>query len=305
MSACIICGDSRQAAVHRGSDRLYRTTDETFDIVRCGGCGLMRLDPVPSDLSRFYPSGYWHEPGRLAEMYRKLVIRDHVRFVRRALRMAPGRGYEQRVLDVGCGSGLFLGALTGVKGIGMDVSARAAAAAWRRYGVPAIVGDLNAAPFGEASFDLISMFHVLEHLPDPGAYLRAARRLLAPGGRLVVQTPHLDCWQYRAFGARWIGLDIPRHLFDFRLEDLRRLLEMSGFRVARIKHFSLRDNPACLATTLAPGLEPVARANRGEHPGGALYLALTVASLPFSLVEALFGHGATIMIEAALNEGAK
>jgi SAM-dependent methyltransferase len=202
---------------------------------------------------------------------------------------------------VGCGSGLFLKAL-GVKGTGMDVSSRAAAAAWRRYGVPAIVGELTAAPFGESSFDLISMFHVLEHLPDPAAYLRAARRLLAPGGRLVVQTPHLDCWQYRAFGASWTGLDIPRHLHDFRLKDLRRLLEVCGFRIARVKHFSWRDNPASLATTIAPDLEPVARANRGERSGGALYLALTAASLPFALAEALFGHGATIMIDAVMIE---
>jgi SAM-dependent methyltransferase len=155
------------------------------------------------------------------------------------------------------------------------------------------------APFPEGSFDLITMFHVLEHLKDPAGYLAAARRLLAAGGKLVVQTPNLDCWQYRLFGARWSGLDAPRHLYDFRLEDLRSLLENNGFRICRVKHFSWRDNPTSLATTIAPHLEPVARAARGARPRNALYLALTLVSLPFALLEAVFGHGSSVMLEAA------
>ena len=237
------------------------------------------------------------------------MIRDHLGFARRALgcsmgcsmRRSMGRGL--RVLDAGCGSGLFLRELLArdpaLMAVGIDASPRAAALASRRYGVPAIAADLARAPFADASFDLIAMFHVLEHVRDPAAYLGTVRRLLAPGGRLVVQTPNLDCWQYRVFGTRWSGLDMPRHLYDFRLQDLRRLLESCAFRVIRVKHFSWRDNPAGLATTIAPGLEPVARAARGGQSRNAFYLALTAAALPFAALEALFGHGSSVMIEAA------
>jgi SAM-dependent methyltransferase len=299
---CPLCAESRSIVIHKGSDRLYRTTNEIFTVVRCAGCGLARLDPAPADIARFYPDAYWYEPGRLEEIYRRLVMRDHLRFARRA----PGQGL--RVLDVGCGSGLFLRELRAanpaMKAVGMDASPQAAALAWRGYRVPAVAADLQRAPFGEASFDLITMFHVLEHLPDPAAYLTAARRLLARGGKLVVQTPNLDCWQYRIFGARWSGLDIPRHLYDFRLRDLRRLLESCAFRVIRVKHFSWRDNPTGLATTIAPGLEPVARAARGAGSRNALYLALTAAALPFAALEAFFGHGSSMMIEAVMIEAA-
>jgi len=297
-STCALCGETRTTAIHGISDRLYRTTEEIFTVARCGGCGLARLDPPPAQPSLYYPTGYWHEPGRLAETYRRLVIRDHVRFARRALK--DGR----RVLDVGCGSGLLLRELRATKPdlkvMGLDASTQAAAIAWRAKRVPVVTADLTCPPLPEASFDLITMYHVLEHLNNPAAYVEAARRLLAPGGKLVAQVPNLDCWQYRVFGYRWSGLDVPRHLYDFRLDDLRRLLSNSGFRIERVKHFSWRDNPAGLATTMAPGLEPVARSVRGAAPRNLLYLALTAASLPFAALEALCGHGSSVMVEAAI-----
>lgn len=292
MSPCPICADVRRTPLHTGRDRLYRTTRDAFSLIRCARCGMARLDPVPEDLARFYPAGYWHRPTRLQEIYRRLTIADHVAFARRAL------GAGRRVLDVGCGSGLFLNRLRAPEGFGLDTSPRAAAVAREVYGVEVVVGDLARAPFRATAFDLITMFHVLEHLPDPGAYVEAARRLLAPGGRLVVQTPNLDSWQYRVFGPRWIGLDVPRHLCDFRARDLRRLLEDRGFRILREKHFSWRDNAACLATTVAPAWEPVARASRGLPPRGLAYLALTAAALPFAVAEAACGRGATVMLEA-------
>jgi SAM-dependent methyltransferase len=149
------------------------------------------------------------------------------------------------------------------------------------------------------------MFHVLEHLPDPRAYLVAARELLAPDGRLVVQVPNAASWQFRLLGRRWSGVDVPRHLFDFRSRDVERLLEACGMVVVRRKYFSLRDNPAGLASSVAPGLDPMARRVRrvAESDGARLakdlaYLALAAAALPFTLAEAAFGAGSTVMMEA-------
>jgi hypothetical protein len=106
-------------------------------------------------------------------------------------------------------------------------------------------------------------------------------------------------------GANWTGLDVPRHIHVFRSSDLRRLLRSCGFEIVREKHFSLRDHPAGLATGLAAGLDPVARAIRGSDHGGAgrlvkdlLYFGLTAAVLPFTLIESLFGKGSSVMIEA-------
>jgi hypothetical protein len=149
------------------------------------------------------------------------------------------------------------------------------------------------------------MFHVLEHLYDPASYLDAAHQLLRPDGRLIIQVPNAACWQFLLLGERWNGIDVPRHLIDFRLSDVDSLLDSCGFEVLRRKHFSLRDNPAGLATSLAPTLDPMARRMRQivETPRrrlikDLLYMGLVVGSIPFTLVEAACRAGSTIMVEA-------
>ena len=311
MSACLVCGCNRSAQLFTATDRLYHTTAKEFAVVRCQECGLARLDPQPAagELRAYYPENYWFAPdesaaSRMEEAYRRLVLRDHVRFVTQALGGSRARG---RLLDVGCGGGLFLGMMRerGYRVVGLDVSREAAAVAWKRQQAPAVCGDLANAPLGAGSFAGITMFHVLEHVHDPRAYLEAARELLAPDGRLVVQVPNAASWQFRVLGRWWNGLDVPRHLFDFRDRDVEKLLEACGLEVVRRKYFSLRDNPAGLASSLAPGLDPMARRVRriAESAGARLakdlaYFALVAAALPFTLAEAAFGAGATVMMEA-------
>ena len=312
MSACPVCGSERTARLFTGSDRLYRTTAKEFAVVECRECGLARLDPQPDpeELRRYYPAGYWFAPdgsaaSRMEEAYRRMVLRDHVRFVERALRESKARG---PLLDVGCGGGLFLGMLRdrGFRVVGLDWSREAAAIAWKRQGAAAVCGSLEKAPFASGSLGAITMFHVIEHLYDPRAYLIAARQLLEGKGRLIVQAPNAACWQFRILGRKWNGIDVPRHLYDFRDGDLERLLESCGFEVARRKYFSLRDNPAGLASSLAPGLDPMARRVRGapSGPGWArlakdlTYFALVAAAVPATAIEAAMRAGSTVMIEA-------
>jgi SAM-dependent methyltransferase len=193
----------------------------------------------------------------------------------------------------------------GFRVVGLDLSPEAAAVAWRYQQVPAVAGDLEYAPFRPGSFAGITMSHVLEHLPDPRAYLAAAHRLLQPDGRLVVHVPNASSLQFRLLGRRWNGIDVPRHLFDYRKQDVFRLLESMGFELMRSSSFSLRDNPAGLAISLAPGLDPMARRVRKVPESAAVrltkdlvHLALVGAALPFTLAEAGLGAGSTVMMEA-------
>jgi SAM-dependent methyltransferase len=162
-----------------GSDRLYRTTDKIFLIVECRNCRLIRLYPQPSpiELRDYYPPGYWFVPessaaDTLEQAYRRFVLRDHLRFVERALRESEEEGL---VLDVGCGGGLFLqmlGERRKSKVVGLDFSLDAANVAWRRAGVPAVCATLTRAPLAPGSCAAITMFHVLEHLYDPASSQR-------------------------------------------------------------------------------------------------------------------------------------
>jgi len=310
-SQCPACSGQEFELLFTSSDRLYHTTAEKFRVVECTRCRLMQLTPrpAPAELEKYYPKNYWFTPetsaaGRLEEAYRRLVLLDHVRFVERALREC---GESGPLLDVGCGGGLFLRLARerGLRVMGLDFSFDAAHAAWSVNGAPAICASLSSAQFARESCAAVTMFHVLEHLYQPRDYLQAAHELLRPRGRLIIQVPNAACWQFRLLGASWNGVDVPRHLYDFRPADLDRLLDPCGFEVVLRKYFSLRDNPSGLATSLAPRLDPMARRIREvkEGPGerlvkDLLYAALVVAALPFTAVEAACDAGSTIMIEA-------
>ena len=296
-----MCGSDAATMVFSSTDRLYGLTDKTFDILRCAECGMIRLSPQPSgeELKAYYPDTYWFAPettttSGLEQTYRRLVLRDHLAFLRHL------RG---PILDVGCGGGLLLAMLRerGVQGIGIDFSHSAGRAA-SRQGIPVVCGALADAPFPSGTFQAITMFHVVEHVPDPGGCLAAAHTLLADDGRLIVQVPNAASWQARLLGKKWVGFDVPRHLYTFREPDIVRLLQRHGFKVVRRKHFSLRDNPASLATSMAPSLDPMASKVRGKARlplvKDLAYLSLMLASLPFAAIEAGFKHGATIMVEA-------
>jgi len=309
---CPACASPAVRLLFSATDRLYQTTAKVFQIVECRNCRLIRLYPQPSptELGQYYPPDYWFTPeagaaDKLEQWYRRVVLRDHLHFVERALRESEEQG---PVLDVGCGGGLFLQMLAerdGRRVVGLDFSLDAAHVAWRRSGVPAVCATLSRAPFASSTCAAITMFHVLEHLYDPGSYLDAAHQLLKPDGRLIVQVPNAACWQFLILGERWNGIDVPRHLIDFRQSDVDSLLDHCGFEVLRYKHFSLRDNPAGMATSLAPGLDPMARRLRhvSETPRQRLckdlmYVALAGLSLPFTFLEAACRAGSTIMVEA-------
>ena len=109
-------------------------------------------------------------------------------------------------------------------------------------------------------------------------------------GKLFLQVPNADCWQFLLLGSNWSGLDVPRHLIHFRAEDLEHLLDDCGFQVVRRRFFSLRDNPAGLATSLCPQLEPVSRRVRKVKESNTtrllkdlLYLATRVGRCAFHL----------------------
>ena len=308
---CPVCGEAGYRPLFRTTDRLYQTTNKVFQVVECRGCRLIRLEPRPSpeELPDYYPPEYWYVPDagsatRLEEAYRRFVLRDHLRFVLRAI---ENSGVSGLVLDVGCGGGLFLRMLEerGVAVLGLEHSHAAAKAAWRQNRVAVVCGDLSKSPIEPGTCALVTMFHVLEHLDDPSSYLRSARDLLRPGGRLVVQTPNASSWQFWLFRECWNGVDVPRHLVNYRRKDLENLVQHCGFQVLRRKQFSLRDNPAGFATSIAPGLDPMGRRVRkaGESPGtklarDLLYFGIVLAAAPFTLLEAACGAGSTIMLEA-------
>lgn len=319
--ACPVCSSAGAAFFSLGHDRLFGLAHGRFLLYRCGSCGCIFQFPIPDDglLSHFYPDEYWWSEkqrgsglaslvNRLERTYREFVVRDHVRFLLRCARQSSG---GRTLLDIGCGSGTFLSVARrhGFSAYGMDRSARAVAAARSLHGIEVRRGEIGSGVWEGRRFDFVSMFHVLEHLPDPRTGLSYAAGLLEPAGSLLIQVPNVASAQARIFGQRWYGLDVPRHVINFSPRALELLLEEAGFRIHGTARFSLRDNPASIASSLVLRLDPIGRHGRGRSRGapveGALefvYLGMVLVSLIPALLESLLGYGGTLWVWARKNK---
>lgn len=172
-----------------------------------------------------------------------------------------------------------------------------------------VLKRLQRARFNKGSFAVISAIHVLEHQHHPVETLQLIRNLLLDGGSLVLKVPNANCWQALLLGHRWNGCDFPRHAAMFRREDIKAILERCGYKVLRWRQFSLRDDPMGLATSLCPWLDPTIRQYRQTRESwlervfkNALFAALVLLALPFTLLEWAGDAAASLMVEAAATE---
>jgi SAM-dependent methyltransferase len=249
MVPCALCAGRRFSVVHRACPDSRGRHPGRFDVVRCADCGLVQTNPRPDPdaIGAYYAADYGPHarpadagpPGLALRLARSLL---HLPYRLRYGPVDPRPALPRagaRVLDIGCGSGRDLAelAVRGWEVWGIEPSPQAAEAARQHLGVGAErihVGRAEEARFEPASFDLVTAWHVLEHLHDPAAVLRGARAWLRPGGTLQLAVPDVESLESRLFGRRWFGLDLPRHLYHFAPATLGALLERSGFRVLRI-----------------------------------------------------------------------
>jgi SAM-dependent methyltransferase len=146
----------------------------------------------------------------------------------------------RRLLDVGCGNGAFLRQAreAGWEGVGVEPSGASARDSHDSLGVTVLTCNLEEAPLDPGSFDVVSFWHVLEHVTDFRSALRAAARLLAPGGGLVIAVPNFESWECRFYRNRWALFDVPRHVNFFTPANLRMLLGECRLEVEREGQFS-------------------------------------------------------------------
>jgi SAM-dependent methyltransferase len=255
-SPCLLCGGRRWSIVIEAPDPAPAGAGLWFAVVQCQDCGLCFTNPRPSarSITQFYTDHHFPDRARRkhAPWWRRLpLLRPRAD---KRVQAIPWNG-EGRLLDFGCGGGAFLARMhrRGWRVTGLDMSTIAVQRIRTELGLRALSGSLPHPELPEGGFDVITMWQSLEHVHDPVAVLRGARRLLAPGGRLVVEVPNIDSLPFRWFGQGWFGLDLPRHLTHFVPETLCRMLVRAGFRpgpVRMVRHSDWVRASARLAARL-------------------------------------------------------
>ena len=224
---CRVCRSRSAASVVVGREQMFGELEE-FDYVECANCGAVQIGRIPGDLARHYGGGYYSldvSRESLVKLALKLLRARDARgqrtpgggLVRRLAPLPPlpswftqlGMGFDDRILDVGCGSGQFLLALrnSGYRNLeGVDPYL----ASDVRYG-----GGVRISKCGiegaTGKYKLVAMLDSFEHMPDQLSALRAARGLLDEPGFVVIRMP-VVAWAWREYREHWVQLDAPRHL---------------------------------------------------------------------------------------------
>jgi SAM-dependent methyltransferase len=246
---CLACGSSTY-------EKLFAAPSDPviefgyFDVVACTRCGLRYTNPRPiaAAVAHFYGTAYYGpEHRRFFGPLENLITF----FRRRRLDRVERHRRTGRLLDIGCGRGLFL-ALARQRGwevAGTELSPEAAASGRQKYELSVFAGDVTQAQYPTNHFDVVTLFHVLEHLSLPRATLEEVKRILKPRGLLVVAVPDAGGWQARWGGPHWFHVDVPRHTVHFTRESLADMLRRTGFAIVREYHFSLEYDPFGLLQT--------------------------------------------------------
>lgn len=292
-------------------DNVFFCAPGQWTMWRCDDCRSAYLDPrpTPETIHLAYASYYTHTAPALSPKFDSLPLRARIRrvlgngyrnwrygtrhpdssrigvvlalalpWLRRSNDIDfrhlphPDATKGRRVLDVGFGSGAFLdlAASAGWQAFGCDPDPTAVENA-RARGLDVRLGGVEAWADDEACFDAITMSHVIEHVHDPVATIRAVHRLLRPGGQFYIDTPNSDALGHQHYGPFWLGLDPPRHLAVFQWQAMTRMLATSGFHDIRCKTYPLMNGWGRASAKIAAGIS-VFSPDSNDVPGPSLLL---------------------------------
>lgn len=287
-----------------------------YKLVKCN-CGLIFVNPIPESLLELYPSDYkphkttsiqqstrnrfmhsirsfFSRPGGESYIYHKissLFYSLYNMFSYRSLPPARGKG---NLLDVGCGTGDYLLIMQklGWQVTGVEVNPNAVTAC-RNMGLNIKKGNIRDIDFQEGSFDLVTMWHSLEHFENPGEVLLKVRRLLKEGGKIMIGIPNYNSIDRKIFREYWNGFEIPLHLYHFSPETVKLLLQHAGFGNCKVNS---KIRPMDMNSSIKNFLNQ--RILREELKSRRVNFFLLFFSIPLATMSYLFGQTSIISVHA-------
>lgn len=319
VDSCPVCAGKERRVLHKDlRDRIFFCASGEWTLHECLGCKSAFLDPrpTPETIHLAYQNYYTHQQSErlppedlhgvrwlqrvLANGYKNWRFGSNLQpssflgviaasfmptsraILNRQFRQLPPVPRGGRLLDVGFGDGSFLenARSIGWDVVGVDPDIETVKNA-RERGLDVYHGSLEALDSMSNYFDVITMCHVIEHLYDPMASLRACYRLLKPNGYIWLETPNINSLGYSRFQENWRGLEPPRHLVLFNSESLRKALFDVGFSgVKYLPQPSPCDGIYTLSQRIQDGLDP--------HLNAPISLRLRIEIVMTKFIEKFF-----------------
>lgn len=255
--SCLICGSKRSETIFKTSDRFDIEAGEIFTITRCSACDFIYLNPRPTvaAIGSFYRSaGY--QPFLSSQQKTSLLDKGY-RLLRKSTVVAKRRKIERlktggRLLDIGCGTGEFLHEMQSnsweVSGIEKDP--QAATFARETFDMQISTDDLAENKYLEKSYDVVTLWHVLEHLYEPTETLAIISGILKDDGLILVAVPNVASFDAEFYSENWVALDAPRHLYHFTPGSMEALTDKADLRILKARQMPLDAFYNCLMSEL-------------------------------------------------------
>ncbi|MBX2964934.1 MAG: class I SAM-dependent methyltransferase [Cyclobacteriaceae bacterium] len=235
ITCCPVCSGTQLSGFHSCED--HTVSHETFNISVCAGCGLGVTTPRPGDenigsyyLSDEYISHSGNSSGVTGVLY-KSARKITLGWKKKLVESYSSKGH---ILDYGCGTGEFLQHMQAsgweISGVEPSQVAREKAERITQKKVYETVDSLS-----QKKFNVITLWHVLEHIPNPNETLKQFKTLLAESGTVFIAVPNYKSPDAQHYKQHWAGYDVPRHLWHFSSDSMRKLLEANGFKIEAIK----------------------------------------------------------------------
>jgi len=233
ISKCILCCEKLAGTDRKVTDHFC--TGKKFDLLICPGCELIYTSPLPSKdkIGEFYRfSGYVshsEKPGnffqRIYFFIRKIMIKKKIRFIK------PHLGDSKRILDYGSGTGVFLARCikNNFNAFGYEPDDRAGNIAREKIGSDVMLSLQDIDNQQLEKFDMVTLWHVLEHIYDLDPAMKRFNRILRDKGMLVLALPNYESFDASYYKELWGGYDVPRHLYHFNFNAIKVLAKKYGY----------------------------------------------------------------------------
>ena len=230
---CPVCNSSRFSDFLEVED--YFLSNEVFSLKRCNTCGFVLTNPRPKEnnLGLYYQSEEYISHSSSKESFTDKIyysVRNYT--IKQKFKLISKHVKDGKILDIGCGTGEFLNYFKakGWNTTGIEPNETAREIAIKKHGLN-VHFEAQLDKLKKSSFEVITMWHVLEHVPDLSSRIKQLKSLIKENGILIIAVPNIDSKDAKTYGKFWAALDVPRHLYHFNQSTIKKLFEKFGFEL--------------------------------------------------------------------------